>query len=61
MKLLEKSFKEVATQYKDNKYFSLIMTYVRGKEPNYRDYFMRNIFKDKYGNKVVLNECFTKF
>ncbi len=60
-KLLEKSFKEVATQYKDNKYFSLIMTYVRGKEPNYRDYFMRNIFKDKYGNKVVLNECFTKF
>ena len=59
--LLDKPFKEVATQYKNNEYFSLIMTYVRGKEPNYRDYFMKNIFKNKYGNKVVLNECFTKF
>lgn len=59
-KLLEKSFKEVATQYKDNKYFSLIMTYVRGKEPKYKDYFMKNIFKDKYGHTIILNECFTK-
>lgn len=60
-KLLEKSFKDVALEYKNHKYFSLIMTSVRGKEPNYKDYFMKYIFKNKYGGKVILNECFTKF
>lgn len=50
--------KEMADMYKNHVLFGIIMTKFRGKEPNYVDYFLRNILKVKYGLKNVYNEKF---
>lgn len=41
--------KSFAIKNKNEDHFGLIMTKYLGKEPDYKDYFKRNLLKDKYG------------
>lgn len=55
---IEIGAKEMANTFKEHPYFGLIMTKFRGKEPNYVEYFLRNILKEKYTLKNVYNKKF---
>ncbi len=55
---IEIGAKEMANAFKEHPYFGLIMTKFRGKEPNYVEYFLRNILKEKYTLKNVYNKKF---
>lgn len=46
------NFKAIAAKYKDHAYFGLIMSAVRGKEPDYKKYWQQN-FRDNYSLKTV--------
>ena len=51
------SFKTAACELKGSPYFSLVMSLLRGKEPNYIDYWKRNHLKD-YSLRCVFNSNF---
>ncbi len=51
------SAKEMALHFKDHRFFSLIMTKFRGKEPDYVGFFMRNNL-ELFSLKNVYNEKF---
>lgn len=50
-------FKVIASTFKDHAYFGLIMTSVRGKEPDYKKFWKAN-FRDNYSLKCVYNGNF---
>ena len=52
-----KPFKDAAIALKGTKYFSLIMSELRGKEPNYIDYWKKN-FLSSYPLNSLLNSNF---
>lgn len=54
-----KPFKDAAIALKGTKYFSLIMSELRGKEPNYIDYWKKNFLKT-YSLRVIYNPTFSK-
>lgn len=45
-------FKTIAGHWNDHEYFGLIMASVRGKEPDYKKYWVQN-FRDNYSLKTV--------
>lgn len=53
------TFKDAALALKGNSLFSLIMSELRGKEPNYIDFWKRNFLK-RYSLRVVYNPSFSK-
>jgi hypothetical protein len=53
------TFKDIALALKGNQLFSLIMSEMRGKEPNYIDFWKRNYLKT-YSLRVVYNPSFSK-
>lgn len=53
------TFKDIALALKGNRLFSLIMSEMRGKEPNYIDFWKRNFLKT-YSLRVVYNPSFSK-
>jgi RNA ligase len=53
------TFKDIALALKGNHLFSLIMSEMRGKEPNYIDFWKRNYLKT-YSLRVVYNPSFSK-
>jgi T4 RnlA family RNA ligase len=53
-----KSVKEVAIEMKNHPLFSLIMSRIRGKEPNYKEYWIRNRLK-QYPLRCVYNANFS--
>jgi T4 RnlA family RNA ligase len=53
-----KSVKEVAIDMKNHPLFSLIMSSIRGKEPNYKEYWVRNYLK-QYPLRCVYNVNFS--
>jgi RNA ligase len=46
--------KTFAIAHNSHKYFSLLMRAFSGQEPNYKDYFEKNILKEKYGQAQVV-------
>lgn len=50
-------FKVIANTFKDHAYFGLIMTSVRGKEPDYKKFWKSN-FRENYSLKCIYNENF---
>lgn len=54
------SFKDAALKFNGSPYFGLIMSSLRGKEPNYKEYWLRNYLKQKYTLSVVYNPNFSK-
>jgi len=42
------SKKEFAIKHKEHKYFGLLMTLMSGKDPSVKDYFERNILKERF-------------
>ena len=50
-------FKEIAGRYREHSMFGLIMTAVRGKEPDYKKYW-NNYLRTKYSLKCVYNKNF---
>jgi len=53
------TIKEAAVSLKGHQLFSLVMSELRGKEPNYIDYWKRNFLKN-YSLRVVYNSSFSK-
>lgn len=53
------SFKDAALALKGTQLFSLVMSELRGKEPNYIDFWKRNFLKT-YSLRVVYNPSFSK-
>ena len=53
------TFKDIALSLKGNRLFSLIMSELRGKEPNYIDFWKRNFLKS-YSLRVIYNPSFSK-
>lgn len=51
------TIKDFALAYKNHEYFSLIMAKVRGKEPNYKDFWIRN-YLPNYSLRCVYNQGF---
>jgi hypothetical protein len=51
------NFKQIAQDYKDHKLFGLIMSLVRGKEPDYKKFWVQN-FREAYSLKGVYNKNF---
>lgn len=51
------NFKQIASDFKDRPMFSLIMSYVRGKEPDYKRYWINN-HRENYSLKGVYNKNF---
>lgn len=55
------AFKDFAVANQGHPYFGLMMSSVRGKEPDYKDFFMKNILKqeftlDQLGSKILGEE-----
>lgn len=51
------NFKQIAQDCKDHKLFGLIMSVVRGKEPDYKKFWIQT-FRDNYSLKCVYNKNF---
>ncbi len=46
--------KSFALKHKDTEFFGLKMTRYLGKEPNFKEYFERNLLKDRYGLRQLV-------
>lgn len=53
------TFKDAAIALKGTQLFSLVMSELRGKEPNYIDFWKKNFLK-RYSLRVVYNPSFSK-
>lgn len=53
------TFKDAAIALKGTRLFSLVMSELRGKEPNYIDFWKKNFLKN-YSLRVVYNPSFSK-
>jgi RNA ligase len=45
--------KNFAIKYREHKYFGLLMATYVGKEPSYRDYYTKNLLKDRFSTDQI--------
>jgi hypothetical protein len=52
--MIGKERKEVALEFRQHPLFGLAIQLYSGKEPNYKEFFNRNVLKEKFGLEVIV-------